>query len=151
MCIYIWIGMYGWTHILFIYTCCIHNVTCNWMLCATCLTQLHEFAVTCVTCDWILIANNSCKTHHFSKWRYIIRGSTNNEWAQRMHSSCAWTCIIPKLCEKHSHYKHHYHSMQNNMIITTKFGNIIFYQASFCLQAPSWVFSPTKRLVVVVM
>jgi hypothetical protein len=42
-----------------VYTCRIHSVACNWMSCATCLMQLHKFAVTCVTCNWILVANNS--------------------------------------------------------------------------------------------
>jgi hypothetical protein len=48
-----------------VYTCCIRSVACNWMSCATCIMQLHKFAVACVACNWILVAKDSCKAQNF--------------------------------------------------------------------------------------
>jgi len=45
--LYVCMNMYIKT----IYTCCIHNVACNWMSCATCLMQLNKFVVACVACN----------------------------------------------------------------------------------------------------
>jgi hypothetical protein len=59
-CNYIWINMYGWTCILapYIYVAYV-------MSRATCLMQLHKFAIACVACNWILVANDNCKTQNF--------------------------------------------------------------------------------------
>jgi hypothetical protein len=46
----------------------------------------------------------------------ITLRSNKNEWTQRMHSSSAWTCAIPRLFEKHSCYKHHSHSFNAKTI-----------------------------------
>jgi hypothetical protein len=73
MCNYVWnwyvcMNMYINT----IYTCCIRSVTCNWMSCATCLMQLHKFAVACVAWNWILIAKpkiySNVKCLKWARW-----------------------------------------------------------------------------------
>jgi len=43
------------------YTCYVCSVTCNQMSCATCIRQLHEFAIACVACNWIFVSNDSYK------------------------------------------------------------------------------------------
>jgi len=107
---YVWMNMYINT----VYTCCIGSVTCNWMSCATCLRQLHKFAVACVACNWILVAKPKIYNND-SLWIFWIQSDfflhgllilnpwwflTSNmcsccvfKWNQIIRWPCYWICV----------------------------------------------------------